>query len=212
MTYPQKPEKASAKDVIRKITKQSDPAEITAAVDAALRAQYENAVAYQRQKGRTVNLTEAEFFALITPSRRKRMEKAMAERKFERFMKSNYGYVLTWKNRKAYKGGVMDKDTAAYINREDSERATQFGPGDTHTDESIDLIRKARTGTKATEATRQRMSNSKKGKPRDDEARANISAGLKGKPKDPAHIERMRESAKARWAAHRAAKEAGNQP
>lgn len=209
MTYPQKPEKASAKDVIRKITKQSDPAEIAAAVDAALRAQYENAIAYQRTKGRTVNLTEAEFFALITPSRRKRMERAMAERKFERFMKSNYGYVLTWKNRKAYQGGVMDAKTAAYINREDSERTAQFGPGDTHSQESIDLIRKARTGKKATDATRQKMAAAKKGKTRDDETRAAISAGLKGKAKTPEQIEKMRAAAKARWAAKRAERENG---
>ncbi|MGF6155800.1 hypothetical protein M2267_001028 [Ensifer sp. KUDG1] len=206
MNYPPKPQKASAQDIIRNINKRSDPAEIAAAVDAALRAQYENAIAYQRLKGRTVNLTEAEFFALITPSRRKRMEKAMAERKFERFMKSNYGYVLTWKNRKAYKEGVMDANTAAYLNREDSERAAQFGPGDTHSAESINLIRKARTGKKATDATRHKMAAAKKGKARDEETRAAISAGLKGKQKSPEQIEKMRAAAKARWAAKREGK------
>lgn len=208
MIFYSKPEKASARDVILKITKQSDPFEIAAAVDAALVAQYENARLYQLQRKRQFDLTLEEFLSLITPSRRARMEKAMAGRSFERFMKGRYGYVLTWKSRKAFKAGVMNKDTACYLNREDSERASQFGPGDEHSDESKDLIRKSRTGKKATDATRAKMSRSKIGVKRDADVCANISAGLKGKSKDPEHVERMREAAKARWAKVRAEKAA----
>lgn len=210
MSYPKQVEKISAREVIRRITKQSDPAEITAAVDDALRAQYANAVIYQAMKKRRVDLSEAEFFALVTPSRRQRMERAMAAGNFKRMMKGRFGYVLTWKSKKAKETGVMNKDTAAYLNREDSERACQFGPGDTHSDESKAKIAKARTGKKASDATRQKMSKSKIGTKRDDETRASISAGLKGKPKSPEQIEKMRVAAKARWAAKRAEAEGQN--
>lgn len=204
MIYPQKLEKISAREVICRITKKSDPAEISAAVDAALRAQFANAIAYQEMKKRRVELTEAEFFALVTPSRRQRMERAMVAGNFERFMKGRFGYVLTWKSRQAKEAGVMNFQTAAYLNREDSERACQFGPGDKHSDESKAAIGKARTGKKASDATRQKMSKAKVGKSRDDETRAAISAGLKGKPKSPEQIAKMKAAARARWAAKRA--------
>ncbi|KQO79467.1 hypothetical protein [Rhizobium sp. Leaf262] len=203
MNYPPKPIKASAIDVIRAITKQSDPVAVSAAVDAALLAQYANARTYQLLKKRTFNLSPEEFFALITPSRRQRMEQRMAEGRFERFMKSNYGYVLTWKSRAAFKAGVMDASTPCYVNREDAERACQFGPGDEHTADSKDLIRKSRTGKKASDATRAKMSRSKVGKKLDAETCAKISAGLKGRAKSPEQIEKMREAAKARWAKKR---------
>lgn len=204
MSYPQKHEKISVAEVIRRITKQSDPAEIAAAVDAALKAQFLNAVAYQAVKNRRVEMTFEEFLTLVTSSRRQRMERAMASGNFERFMKGRYGYVLTWKSRQAKEAGVMNLQTAAYLNREDSERACQFGPGDTHTEEAKAKIGEARRGKKASEATRAKLSAQKMGKPLSADHCAAISAGSRGKPKSEEQKQKMREAAKARWAAKRA--------
>lgn len=210
MEYPIKKPKASAREVIRKITKQSDPVEMAAAVDAALYAQWQNARDYQELKKRTFTLSFPEFLSLVTSSRRQRMEKAMAKGQFERMMKGKFGYVLGWKNRKAFQTGIMSVETAAFLNREDSERSTQFGPGDQHSDESKDLIRKARTGEKASDTTKKKMSDAKKGKTRDAETKQAISASLKGKPKTEEQKEKIRAAVKARLAEKKAAK-AGEQ-
>lgn len=207
MHYPEKKPKASAREVIRKITKQSNPVAVAEAVDAALFAQWQNARDYQELKKRTFVLSYSEFLSLITSSRRHRMEKAMASGNFERFMKSRYGYVLGWKSRKAFQAGIMSVETAAYLNREDSERSTQFGPGDQHSDESKDLIRKARTGKKATDATKAKMSKSKVGVKRDEETKKAISDGLKGKSKTPEQKAKIAAAVKARLAEKKAAKE-----
>lgn len=206
MSYPQKPEKISAVEVIRRIHKQSDPTEIASAVDAALHAQFMNAVAYQATKKRKVEMTFEQFLTLVTSSRRQRMERAMAAGNFERFMKGRYGYVLTWKSRQAKEAGVMNLQTAAYLNREDSERACQFGPGDTHTEEAKAKIGDARRGKKASDATRAKQAAAKTGKALSDEHREAISAGSRGKPKTEEQKQKMREAAKARWARDRETK------
>jgi hypothetical protein len=200
--------KISAREVFLRITKQTDPADITAAVDLALEVQFDLARQYQEKHGRRFELTFPQFVSLVTKSRRQKMEAKMRSGNFERFMKSNAGYCLTWKSRAALKTGIMSVETACYLNREDSERACQFGPGDTHTAESIDLIRKARTGKKHTDATKAKQSARKMGHAVDDEQRAKTSAALKGKPKSAEQIARMKGSAAARWERVRAEKAA----
>ncbi|KQR32494.1 hypothetical protein ASF91_13240 [Rhizobium sp. Leaf155] len=207
MQYPEKKPKASAIEVIRRITKQSDPQQVADAVDAALFAQWQNAATYQHVNKRSFELTFEQFMTLVTPSRRKRMEAAMTKGTFERMMKGKFGYVLGWKSRSAFKTGVMSIETAAYMNREDSERSTQFGPGDQHTDDSKDLIRKARTGKKATVKTRAKMSASKTGKPRDEETKQAISNALKGSQKSEEHKAKISAAVKASLAEKKAAKE-----
>lgn len=200
--------KITAREMFLRITKQSDPVEISAAVDLALEIQFELARNYQEKRGRTFALTLPEFISLVTKSRRQKMEAKMKTGNFDRFMKSNYGYCLTWKSRAAFKTGVMSIETACYVNREDSERSCQFGPGDTHSLESIDLIRKARTGKKASDATKAKQKARKMGHTVDAEQRAKTSAALKGKPKSPEQIERMKASSAARWERVRAEKAA----
>jgi len=200
--------KISAREVFLRITKQSEPADIAAAVDLALEIQFALARDYQEKRGRNFELTFPEFMSLVSKSRRNKMEAKMRTGNFERFMKSNYGYCLTWNSRRAFKTGIMSIETACYVNREDSERSCQFGPGDTHSEESIDLIRKARTGKKASDATKAKQRARKIGHVVDAEQRAKTSAALKDKPKSPEQIAKMKASAEARWAAVREAKAA----
>lgn len=207
MEYPIKKPKSSAREVIRTITKESDPVEVAAAVDAALYAQWQNARDYQEMKKRTFDLSFPEFLSLVTRSRRQRMENSMAKGQFERMMKGKYGYVLGWKSRKAFKTGIMSLATAEYLNRDDSERSTQFGPGDEHSDESKDLIRKARTGKKASDKTKAKMSAAKKGKQRDEDTKKSISNTLKGRPKTEVEKAKIRAGVIARLAEKKAALE-----
>lgn len=89
--------RGSARDVIDQITKGSDYQAVTNAVNAALRAQYENARLDQLQKKVQFDLTFDEMLALVTPSRRKKMEDKMRAGTFAPFMKSIYGYCLSWR-------------------------------------------------------------------------------------------------------------------
>ncbi|MEA1843043.1 NUMOD3 domain-containing DNA-binding protein [Agrobacterium tumefaciens] len=211
MTYPIKKEKASAREVYERITKGSEQVDIDAAVEAALIAQFENARDYQESKGRKFELSLDHFLQkLATASRRKTMGKKMKTGNFDGFMKSNYGYVITWRSRKAFHTGVMDNETAIYLNRIDAERAAQFGPGDKHSEESIELIRIARTGTTQAEETKSKISKSMMGHEVTDEARQNMSDARKGKTDSEETKAVKSAKAKARWARYRAEKENTN--
>lgn len=183
---------------------------IDLAVEQALRRQWEQAEKYQTANGRVFALSWDRFSKLATPFKRKKMGDKMRANNFERFMRSMSGYVITWRTRKDFHNGVLNDETAIFVNREAAKRAVQFGPGDTHNEHSIELIRAARTGTKQKESTRQKIAKSLKGTKPSAETRQRQSQARTGKKDTEETRANKRAAAIARHAAARAAKENNN--
>lgn len=90
------------------------------------------------------------------------------------FMASDDGYVLTWKDKAAFSAGVINAETMEIKTRKMSQRVCHMQAGETHRPESIEKIRKARTGTTQTPATRQAISKALRGQPKSEEQKAKM--------------------------------------
>lgn len=196
--------KATPQEVIAAITKQPQRQDL----NAHLQRMYDSSRRRQIENGVTFELTFEEYLSLISKARRLRMQRELNRGNLKRFMESNAGYVLTPKGRAEKAAKVCNVETFEFVNREKSRRNQHLGKGDTHREDSKQKIAVARTGTTQTEETRAKIKASNLGQTRSDETRANIAAGQRGKPKSEEQRQKMREAAKARWAAVRAAKEA----
>lgn len=172
-----------------------------------LERMYGSAKDRQTKAGVQFDLTFEEFLELITPARRRMMQVELNKRRLKRFMDSNRGYVLTPKGRKELADKLCNKDTYEFVNREKSRRNQHLKKGDTHREISKAKIAESRRGTTQTDETREKIRKGNLGQTRSAETCMAISAGNKGKSKTPEQIEKMKEAAKARWAAVRAAKE-----
>lgn len=163
-------------------------------LEAFLYGRYEASKAYQEGEGRQFDLTWEEYMSLW---KRKRylLSKVREQVLFgnpHAFMASDDGIVLSWKDKAAYKGGVLNIHTAEFKTKEMSQRVCHMQVGDKHTPESIEKIRAARTDV-----------------PRTEEAKEAISRALKDKPKSDEHRAKMAEAARKRWARKRAEKATG---
>ena len=177
------------------------------ALELALKEQFERARVNKIKAGIQFDLTLPEFMALVSSSRRQKIMQKLNTGNFPEFMKSNYGYVLTWKSRAALATGIFDKETACYVNRIDSRRNQHFAKGDKHEPETIEHLREINLGKVVSDVTKERMSEAHKGSECTDETKAKISATLKGKPKSPEQVAKMKAAATERWAKKRALEE-----
>ena len=160
-------------------------------LEAFLHGRYEASKAYQEGEGRQFDLTWEEYMSLW---KRKRylLNKVREQVLFgnpHAFMASDDGIVLSWKDKAAYKGGVLNIHTAEIKTKEMSQRVCHMQVGDKHTRMSIEKIRAARTDV-----------------PRSDETKKAISRGLKNKPKSDEHKAKMQEAARKRWSRYHAEK------
>lgn len=208
MKYIQPENKLSAQDVLNRILGKEDDAQVRAAVTDKLMAQFSRAKKYQEGRGVVFTLTFDQLLSKITPSRWKRMESKMRSGEYSDFMKSAFGYVITWKNREALNTKVMNIDTVAFLNREDSKLNSRFIKGDKHTDKAKAAIGNSRRGKKMSDETKSKISAKKTGVKQDAEVVAARAAKLKNKPKSEEHKARMAEAARQRWAKVREAKAA----
>ncbi|MGQ8630868.1 hypothetical protein ACUTJJ_05200 [Agrobacterium sp. DKPNP3] len=208
MKHIQPDNKISAQDVFNRILEKEDEAEIKAAVTDKLMAQFGRSKRYQENRGVTFTLTFDELLSKITPSRWKRMENKMRSGEYDDFMRSTYGYVITWKNREALNSKNMNAETVAFLNREDSKLNSRFIKGDKHSDKAKAAIGNARRGKKMSDETKGKIRAKKVGVKQDAEVVAARAAKLKDKPKSGEHKARMAEAARQRWAKVREAKAA----
>lgn len=160
-------------------------------LQAFLHGRYEASKAYQESEGRQFDLTWDEYQSLW---KRKRylLNKVRQQVLFgnpHAFMASADGIVLSWKDKDAFKGGILNVHTAEIKTKEMSQRVCHMRLHDKHKPESIDKIRAARTNV-----------------PRTKETKEAISSGLKDKPKSDAHKAAMADAARKRWARKRAEK------
>ncbi|MGE7156952.1 hypothetical protein ACQKJ1_24820 [Methylorubrum rhodesianum] len=160
-------------------------------LEAFLHGRFEASKAYQEAEGRQFDITWEEYLGLW---KRKRylLNKVRDQVLFgnaHKFMASDDGIVLTWKDKATYKAGIVNATTMEIKTKEMSKRVCHMQVGDHHTRESIEKIRAARTNV-----------------PRTKEAKEAISDGLKGKPKSDEHKAKMAEAARKRWERYRAEK------
>lgn len=133
---------------------------------------------YQLNKGVPFELTFHQFLFLVTDSRLNTIRNAMKKNVVESFFRSRSGYVLSWKNAEAMRSGVMNYETAAYVNRADSRKVGHFIKGDKHSEASKEKISKAKKGSKHNEATRKKMADAKRGNTMSEETKAKIRATM----------------------------------
>jgi hypothetical protein len=202
----------TARQFMDRIAGRYDTDAVLMAVHFHLKHQHAKAKRYQEKRGVRFDLTLDELLSKITVSRWRKMEAKMAkgEAEFLKFMAGGYGYVISWKNRKALRGKVMNIDTVAFINRDDSKLNSRFVAGDKHTEKAKKKQGDANRGKVASQETREKIRQSKLGKKQSEETVAARAEKLKGVPKSEEHKERMREAARKRWAKVRAAKEAAH--
>ncbi|WP_018898929.1 NUMOD3 domain-containing DNA-binding protein [Rhizobium sp. 2MFCol3.1] len=193
------------RDVLASIQSDFQGTKISKPLMTILCRMYESSQRRQVAAGNRFELTFDEYLALITKARRQRMESELKAGTFKRFMESTTGYVLTWKDRPSKAGGVLNGETAVFVNREQSRRNQHFKKGDRHTQASKDAIALARTGTKHSEETKERIKQANTGQTRSDETKAKISAARKGRVMSAETKAKMAEKRAAYWAAKRAA-------
>lgn len=145
---------------------------------------------YQVDKGRTFNLTTAEFATVIAPHQRRTIIKHLNNGTMSDFMKHRlYAYVMSWVSKEAFIAGVMDKSTAKVMTRKASEIMCGIKKGDKQSETAKAKIGAAKRG--------------KTQKAKHVEKRANAQRGVKRGPPSEAHKEAQRVAARARWAAKR---------
>lgn len=182
-------------------------------LSAILDRKYNATKRYQTARGVLFNLTLPEYLALISSAQMQNMELRLKKNGLKRFMKSEFGFVLTWKSKTAMHAKVMDATTAEFVNRVKSRRNVQNQKGETHTQKSKDAISAALKGVAKTAEHKANISAATKGVKRTAEARANISAGKTGRKQSQAQKDAIAEGQRRRHAeraAAKAAKENGN--
>ncbi|MDR6757186.1 hypothetical protein J2Y48_002482 [Mycoplana sp. BE70] len=194
---------SSPREVISAITGRQSNKNLT----PHLERMFESSRSRQLRAGVLFELTFEEYLTLISKGRRRTMQQALNRGNLKGFMESDRGYVLTWKGRAEKAAGVMNLETAMFVNREASRRAQHLKKGDTHREDSIEAIRQSRLGKRWDEETIERIRQSNAGQTRSDETRQRISAARKGTKDKEVTKAAKSEAAKARWAAYRAAKE-----
>ncbi len=175
-----------------------------------LSRKYEASKRYQKRNGVQFDLTLHEYIDLISRPQIQSMEKKLKKGTIKRFMKGDFGYCLTWKDRPSKAAKIMNTETAVFVNRVTSKRNQQFVKGDKHSDASKAAISKAKTGQTHTEDTKAKISASKTGQTHSDETRAKQSAAKTGRKLSDEQKAAIAEGQRARHAARKAAKEAGN--
>lgn len=197
-----------AKQIVENIQARLNNRVISSELNELLERKYEYAKRYQIGQGVTFNLSLKDYLSLITKGQLDNMERRVKDGSFKRFMKSDYGYVLSWKDKAAKETKVMDSSTACFVNREKSKRSQQFKKGDKHSAESIELIRTKRTGTTHSDATKQKMRDAHEGTTMSDETKAKMSAAKKGRLLTDEQRDAIAAGQRRRHAERRAAKEA----
>lgn len=166
--------------------------EVLPATALYLHNRYKNSKKTQEANGVRFDLSEQDYQELIVdhPHALKRICIRHA-RWLKRGKPGKFcgGYVLTWRNRAAKLGGVMNKETACYASAQVSIRNCRFMKGE---------IRGP--------VTRERISAALTGTTRPDEVKQKIAASQTGKK----YSEESKAKRKATWAAKRAVKEAAN--
>lgn len=175
-----------------------------------LKARYDSAKKTQLRNGIQFDLTFDEFLTLVGAGKRQTITKQMKAGTTNEFFRSYSGYCLTWKDKAAFEGKVMNVETAVYITRRMSRRINQFTTGDKHTDASKAKISASKTGSKHKASTKKKISAALTGKDVSDETRAKMAASKRGTTKSPEERARISATMKATKAAKRAALEAAN--
>lgn len=173
-----------------------------------LNRKYEASKRYQTKAGVTFNLTLDEYLSLISSAQIDNMEIRLKKNGLKRFMKSDFGFVLTWKNKTALHAKVMDVSTADFVNRIKSKRNVQNQKGDTHTQASKDAISAKLKGVSKSNEHKAAISAATKGVKRSAEAKENISKGKTGRKQTQAQKDAIAEGQRRRHALRKAAKEA----
>lgn len=151
-------------------------------VEKYLTRRFHNTVKTQAKKHVDVLMTLEEYLLLYTGSHLATLEKQIDEFRIARTQRGPKGYVMTWKNQADRMKGYMRADMMKITRREVSIIEGRCMPvGSTHTQESKD-----------------KMSDSKKGKPLAAEHCANISAGLKGRTHSEYTKQKMSETRKGK--------------
>lgn len=194
---------SSPREVISRITGREFNKNLT----PHLERMFESSKNRQLRAGVRFELTFEQYLTLISKGRRRTMQQALNRGQLKGFMESHRGYVLTWKGRAEKASGVMNLDTAMFVNREASRRAQHLKKGDTHREDSIEAIRQSRIGKHWDEETIERIRQSNSGQTRSEETCQRISEARTGTKDTDATKAAKSEAAKARWAAYRAAKE-----
>lgn len=168
-----------------------------------LRRMYDSSQKRQIHAGNRFELSFEEYLSLITRARRQRMERELKANTFKQFMMSTTGYVLTWKSRSAKASGVMNVQTAEFVNRERSRRNQHLAKGDTHSEASKAAISQALKGRTHSEDTKAKIKVGNAGQTRSDETRAKISAARTGRSMSAETKAKMAAKRAAYWAAKR---------
>ncbi|WP_156647850.1 hypothetical protein [Methylobacterium sp. Leaf87] len=147
-------------------------------VNAYLHQRYAASKSYQEGQGRIFDITFEEYLAIWKRSRYQlaRLRERILMKDAWEFMASEDGYVLTWKNKDTFKAGIINAETMEIKTRKKSKRVCHMQPGETHRPESIEKIRKARTGTTQSPSVRQAIGKALKGQPKSAEHKAKMKA------------------------------------
>ncbi|TXM70891.1 hypothetical protein [Methylobacterium sp. WL120] len=147
-------------------------------VYAFLHNRYTASKDYQEGQNRIFNISFNEYCKIWKRSlyQLARLKERILMNDAWEFMASDDGYVLTWKDKAAFKAGIINAETMEIKTRKKSKRVCHMQPGETHRPESIEKIRKARTGTMQSPSVRQAIGRALKGQPKSAEHKAKMKA------------------------------------
>jgi hypothetical protein len=129
-----------------------------------LYTRYKRAEDYQTENGIHFDLTFEEYLSLWSPYRLLKLEEYLRNNEIDRRMRHPlYGWVLSWISKDARKTGVMNKDTARLLNRDDSEKRFFMQRGERHTEEAKAAIGAAHRGKSISQEHREKISAARKG-------------------------------------------------
>jgi hypothetical protein len=196
--------------ILSTIQKQLDGSYLNPALITILSRMFESSRRRQVAAGVLFDLTFDQYLSLITKTRRQRMASEFRQGNFAKFMKSQSGYVLTWKDRPSRASGLMNMETACFVNREWSRRNQHFKKGDRHTDASKAAIAASRLGKTHTEETKAAIAAGNTGKVQSAETRKKIGAARTGRKHSEETKRKMAEKRAAYWATRAAAQTCGS--
>jgi len=149
----------------------------------------------QEQAKVTFDLTESEHLALweTKPKFLSKLAAKLAKNRAsaDSYMRSEFGPCLSWVNKQAKKGGVMNRHTAEVISHKDSQKRFRMQLGESHSEKSKRKISESKKGVKHTSAHK-----------------AKVSAALAGVPKSPESNSKRSSAMRAHWDKKRAEKAA----
>ena len=104
--------------------------------------------AYQLSRGKRFDLSLVEYLALHSHRQLDTLERHFEAGTLHHFLRCKWGYVLTWRSKTDFEGGILCAGTAIVVTREESRRRTYLKKGERQSDDTRAKIAASKRGAK----------------------------------------------------------------